>query len=348
VIASRSPSTVQAEPAPVGDEASAVYALAVRAGRISTNAGQVARELGMPAAVAQAAIDALKSLHLLREHDESDRRWLIPMDPDVATAALISPIDREVQQRRAAMTHIRQQLGGFLTLYQQSRRADAVHPAIEELHEVDELNGHLYLAAQRCTAEFIAFRPNQGILSAGPAGDLLMPPAAEMLERRVRVRLLLQHAVRTDIRARAKLTRLIVGGAEVRTTAELSRHLMAFDHEVAFLLHAGDQRGTIGVMIRSPSAVRLLLDLVESTWGAASPYAAKEIGYHEVTDNLHRTIIQLLAQGLTDEAVARRLGVSVRTCRRHIANVLRDLDAVSRFQAGVRIGATSRQLRTAG
>jgi DNA-binding NarL/FixJ family response regulator len=99
-------------------------------------------------------------------------------------------------------------------------------------------------------------------------------------------------------------------------------------------------------MIRSRSAVRLLLDLVESTWSAASPYVTKEIGYHEVTDHLHGTIIQMLAEGLTDDAIARRLGLSVRTCRRHIATLLRNLDAVSRFQAGVRVGA-GRQLRTA-
>jgi hypothetical protein len=333
-------------PEPVGGAASAVYTLALRLGRIGADTEQVARELAMSVTVAQAAIDALTSLHLLCEHKGPDGRWLVPMDPDVATAALIAPIDREVQQRRAAMSQVRQRLDGFRALYSQTRQADVVRPAIEELHDIDELNGHLYLAAQRCTAEFIAFRPNHGVLTAGSADEPLLPGSGELLERGVRVRLLLQHAVRTDIRARARLDHLIVGGAEVRTTAELSRHLMMFDDELAFLLRSEDQRGTIGVMIRSRSAVRLLLDLVESTWSAASPYVTKEIGYHEVTDHLHGTIIQMLAEGLTDDAIARRLGLSVRTCRRHIATLLRNLDAVSRFQAGVRVGA-GRQLRTA-
>jgi DNA-binding NarL/FixJ family response regulator len=48
-----------------------------------------------------------------------------------------------------------------------------------------------------------------------------------------------------------------------------------------------------------------------------------------------------MAQGFTDEAVARKLGMSVRTCRRHIAALMGSLDAVSRFQAGVRAANTT-------
>ncbi len=43
----------------------------------------------------------------------------------------------------------------------------------------------------------------------------------------------------------------------------------------------------------------------------------------------------MLAEGAKDEVIARRLGVSLRTCRRHIAEILETLQADSRFQAGV-------------
>ncbi|HEY7177323.1 MAG TPA: helix-turn-helix transcriptional regulator [Micromonosporaceae bacterium] len=63
------------------------------------------------------------------------------------------------------------------------------------------------------------------------------------------------------------------------------------------------------------------------------------------SDSSHRSlqqrIVQLLADGAKDETIARALGMSVRTCRRHIADIMRRLDAVSRFQAGanaVRLG----------
>ncbi|MFK0169623.1 helix-turn-helix transcriptional regulator [Streptomyces sp. NPDC090306] len=48
-----------------------------------------------------------------------------------------------------------------------------------------------------------------------------------------------------------------------------------------------------------------------------------------------RLVLQLLADGHLDEGIARRLNVSVRTCRRIIAALMDRLDARSRFQAGV-------------
>jgi DNA-binding NarL/FixJ family response regulator len=44
----------------------------------------------------------------------------------------------------------------------------------------------------------------------------------------------------------------------------------------------------------------------------------------------------MLGDGLKDEAAARRLGMSLRTYRRRVAEILTLLDADSRFQAGIR------------
>ena len=49
---------------------------------------------------------------------------------------------------------------------------------------------------------------------------------------------------------------------------------------------------------------------------------------------VRREILRLMAAGLTDEAIAGRLGISARSARRHIAAIMDALGAVSRFQAG--------------
>jgi DNA-binding CsgD family transcriptional regulator len=49
-----------------------------------------------------------------------------------------------------------------------------------------------------------------------------------------------------------------------------------------------------------------------------------------------RDLLALLAQGLTDDAAAKRLSISVRTERRIVADLMRRLDATSRFEAGVK------------
>ena len=54
-----------------------------------------------------------------------------------------------------------------------------------------------------------------------------------------------------------------------------------------------------------------------------------------VSEDRMREVVTLLARGLKDDAIARRLGVSVRTVRRLISATIDDLQADSRFQAGV-------------
>lgn len=47
------------------------------------------------------------------------------------------------------------------------------------------------------------------------------------------------------------------------------------------------------------------------------------------------TVLYLLCEGEKDEAIARQLAVSVRTCRRYIAEFMAQVGARNRFQAGV-------------
>lgn len=49
-----------------------------------------------------------------------------------------------------------------------------------------------------------------------------------------------------------------------------------------------------------------------------------------------RALLAALARGGRDEIVARRLGVSTRTFRRRLAELMRQLGATSRFQAGAK------------
>lgn len=62
------------------------------------------------------------------------------------------------------------------------------------------------------------------------------------------------------------------------------------------------------------------------------PVDGEDLGRQE------REVLKLLAQGLTDEAVALRLGVSLRTTRRISAKLMERLGAKSRFHAGLRVG----------
>jgi DNA-binding NarL/FixJ family response regulator len=76
--------------------------------------------------------------------------------------------------------------------------------------------------------------------------------------------------------------------------------------------------------------------LFEQVWENATPLG---VAQPHVRQNLTRqdaALLRLLSQGDTDEVVARKLGVSVRTVRRMASELMAELGARSRFQAGVR------------
>ncbi|MFF7632975.1 helix-turn-helix transcriptional regulator [Kitasatospora sp. NPDC008050] len=88
-------------------------------------------------------------------------------------------------------------------------------------------------------------------------------------------------------------------------------------------------------VVQNPSVVRQLVLFFEAARAqAAHPAESVPIPGTEV--ELKQRIVRMLAEGAKDETVARRLGISLRTCRRHIAEILHQLGASSRFQAGVR------------
>ena len=81
---------------------------------------------------------------------------------------------------------------------------------------------------------------------------------------------------------------------------------------------------------------------------AGSPDVARSRGRHlsvrRVTSPMSRRSwgeapLRMLTTGLTDEAAARRMGLSSRTYRRRVAETMRLLESESRFQAGVRAGS---------
>ena len=60
-----------------------------------------------------------------------------------------------------------------------------------------------------------------------------------------------------------------------------------------------------------------------------------ELDLGEARPELRRFLLRLLATGQKDEQIARALGMSLRTVRRRIADLMTELGADSRFQAGV-------------
>ena len=83
---------------------------------------------------------------------------------------------------------------------------------------------------------------------------------------------------------------------------------------------------------RDPATLRALAALAELLWQRAEPLP----GQGRTPTDTERRMLGMLVQGLTDQAIAHRLGTSDRTVRRTVAQLMTTLGAHSRFEAGVR------------
>jgi DNA-binding NarL/FixJ family response regulator len=79
-----------------------------------------------------------------------------------------------------------------------------------------------------------------------------------------------------------------------------------------------------------------LCALFESTWQSAKPLGQSPQRDAQGLSSQDHAVLDLLAQGHTDESIAKRMGVSPRTARRVANDLMERLGARSRFQAGVR------------
>lgn len=133
-------------------------------------------------------------------------------------------------------------------------------------------------------------------------------------------------------------------GEEARVLPELPTKLIIVDHSMAQLpLDAAESHISNWVMVRPSAILDTLIALFEALWEQAIPLrigkqASSSRG--EQTENVDeetRKLLGLLSSGLTDEAIARQLGISARSVRRRAADVMSKLHVKTRFQAGLEV-----------
>ena len=128
---------------------------------------------------------------------------------------------------------------------------------------------------------------------------------------------------------------LVRHGCELRTTPALPSRMVIFDRKIAVLPMSSEDSREGAVVLYGKATVTAFCSLFDWIWERAIP-ADPHVGKRDdVGDALEVEAIWLLAQGYTDETVAKRLGVSPRTSRRIVESMMRRLGARSRFQAGV-------------
>jgi DNA-binding CsgD family transcriptional regulator len=230
---------------------------------------------------------------------------------------------RRLEQVRAAIP--------FLT-------AGGVRPAPGEVHDLVPLDGEISSGGQpvgliaaliaQSQGDLLWLRPDQWRI---PREDEMLQVVADLVASGRRSRAI--YPVRALQEAPATLLARAEAGEQVRVLPEVPTRMFIIGATHAVLPEPLGFADEPRSLVRQRGLVEALTLLFEQLWQRAAPVPSLDRG--EARPDLRRFLLQQLAAGAQDEQIARTLGLSLRTVRRRVADVLSDLGADSRFQAGV-------------
>ncbi|MGW3043589.1 LuxR C-terminal-related transcriptional regulator [Kitasatospora sp. NPDC001159] len=132
------------------------------------------------------------------------------------------------------------------------------------------------------------------------------------------------------------LANLYLPQTEVRVTETDLREVLIVDGRGALVRSGAGRAGGDAVNVNDPAVVRALDLLFAGAWSRARPLDRHLSLSPRLDSDQTRSVLKMLRGGHTDEVAAQELNVSLRTYRRHVAEIMRELGANSRFQAGFR------------
>ena len=202
--------------------------------------------------------------------------------------------------------------------------------------ELDRRAGHLFEATR---SEFLCASRDLRSWLRPRAGDALRHRIRAAFAADVTRRKLLSPFPLADEEVRLHVRQVHSEGADVRIgTTALPSGTILIDRRVMILTGPPDPAGRQYTVTTSPMVIEGFVTLFQAVWDTAvdlDRYLRADVPY---LDDAGREILQSLASGLTDESAARRLGISLRTYRRRVADLMTGLNAGSRFQAGLHAG----------
>ncbi|MFI5981495.1 LuxR family transcriptional regulator [Streptomyces sp. NPDC051555] len=216
--------------------------------------------------------------------------------------------------------------------------APAPAAGIAYLHGGSEITGAIHDALREARHEILTAQPD------GPRPDATLDEAYEAvrghLDRGVAMRTLYQHSSRFHEATKRYVGCVQARGAQVRTLPELFDRMIVIDREVAFI--PADEARSRAVLVRDTAVTGYLADVFEKAWDRAEPYPFRPVraadAACEVIPDLRRAIRKLLIEGRSDKAIARRLGISLRSVQGHVSCLRDEFGAQHRFQLGYLMG----------
>lgn len=298
--------------------------------RRTATPSEIARDLGVAAGRARAQLEELETKGFVSRTPGRVVRF-VAAPPDVAVEASIHRQLGQIEQARMSA----------LRLAEEFRSGTATSTPVEVVEVVLGREAMLQRWAQVqqiAVKELVAF--DTPPYSRPPAEINVDEEVA--LNQGVGYRIIYSREALEYPGMLPHIERYMAAGEDARVLADLPMKLDIADRKLGLIpLSIGDPGRIEGGLLVHPSPLlETLAFLFETLWERAVPLrvalGSEGPAVWERDAVLeYQQLLPLLASGLKDEAIARQLGVAVRTVHRRVASLMEELGAQTRYQAGL-------------
>lgn len=306
----------------VGVRGDRLYRTVLREGRLTTDV--LVAQLGWDVAEVEAELAPLVELGLLAHSDGV----VFALSPHLALGRLSELEARKVLDQERALANLRAAIPDYAA---EERGAELVGTALQpvEVHAGPEVGAVVDALLRSTTGDVLLIHPVEWLDRPGwPKQDTLI--AREAAGGRP-VRSIYPTEALHRPQWLATVRRWAELGEDVRLLPSPPTRLMLFGVQAALVPVEWGRVPARRVIVRTPGVVNALRQLFEVVWRQGVPLP----GTQSTSDRQSIQVLKLLAAGAKDETIARQMGLSLRTVRRRVAELLGELGATTRFQAGV-------------
>ncbi len=314
----------------VGDATDTVYREMLRSPGIGIAA--LCAKLNLTEDQARDALDKLADLALINASWDAVGSAR-PVSPHLGFQALWAKRQAEIAGQQKALDEARARMASLIDDYM-TEYAGARGSGMERLTDLVSVRDCLERLASETRQESLAFAPGGPQTEANRTAS--RPLVQDLLTRSVSVKTVYLESIRNDVGSVEHSTWLAAQGAAIRTVAHLPFRMQIVDRRAALIPLQLEDSAQGALLVEEPAVVSVLCALFDMVWATAVPLGTAAAPTGDGLSPQEQELLRLLAQGLTDEGVARKLGVSIRTERRMVTKVSELLGAQSRFQLGQR------------
>ncbi|MFF0226311.1 TrmB family transcriptional regulator [Streptomyces sp. NPDC004629] len=235
-------------------------------------------------------------------------------EPDHALRDLLGKRDRTLHDVRVA-------LPGLQERFRRTHDDPVRHNVIEHVRGWENVGTRYHQILRDATDEI-------ALVDHGPYTPGTAPTEESVLERGVRFRVMCDPA---DLPQQLVDELAVLKGLEARLHSDVPFRGIIADRRIALVTMDREPQNATAIVVRPSPLLDGLVLLFDTCWSRAVPLGSDTIPL----DGQARKVLELLAAGLKDEAVARQLNTTTRTVRRRVQEALTALRAKSRFHAGV-------------